>query len=137
MIKLQLGTEGMNRIWFIVKISTNLPGHLLLLHDRLWIFVPAQVLPPLDGAGWLHVLLRCCSFPLPHATRGHPDHKPHVVQAPSTRKPPFMLIKSLWQSYLISWIQTTNILTTYTWIYTYGSKQAFVFHIYKIMFLKY
>jgi len=30
MIKPQLGTEGLNRICFIVKISTNLPGHLLV-----------------------------------------------------------------------------------------------------------
>ena len=45
---------------------------------------PAQLLPPFDGAGSVHVLvLDCC--PVPHVLE-HVEYAPHALHIPLTEK---------------------------------------------------
>ena len=65
-----------------ILISNHLPGHGDVLQSTISDAVPKQLLPPFDGAGFVHVLvLDFC--PVPHVLV-HVEYSPHALHIPFT-----------------------------------------------------
>ena len=60
-----------------------LPGQQWVLHEATPLFGPEQSFPPQEGAGLLHILVRCCVPPpqlLLHDPYLHELHLPSTTQ---------------------------------------------------------
>ena len=65
-----------------IHISNHLPGHGDVLQSTISDAEPKQLRPPLDGAGFVHVLVLDI-FPVPHVLV-HVEYAPHALHIPFT-----------------------------------------------------